>query len=90
MHMDTAFGATKICHIHIQFSDIKFRETFHLVGSLHLVGSSRKGTELAVRLLVSPSGLGQGISTSLGLSFLIYKMEATGQPCLPGLVVLRL
>lgn len=82
--MDTAFGTIKICHIHIQFSDIKFRDTFHLVGS------SRKGTELAVGLLVSPSGLGQGISTSLGLSFLIYKMEATGQPGLPGLVVLRL
>lgn len=84
MHMDTAFGAMKICHIHMQFSDIKFRETFPLVGS------SRKGTELAVRLLVSPGGLRQRISTSLGLSFLIYQMEATGQPCLPGLVVLRL
>ena len=70
MHMNTAFGTMKIRHIPSQCVNTLCSE-----GQPVWLEAARKDTESAVRVLVKLGDPGPGLSTSLGLNFLTYKMK---------------
>ena len=70
MHMNMAFGTMEMRHIHSQCVNTVCSE-----GQSVWLEAARKDTESAVRVLVQLGDPRPGLSTSLGLSFLNYKME---------------